>query len=66
MWCNSISSKRYDFTASQFREDIVYKDNYSNREEAYADTNERQYSYLKQSVLREIKKTSQCEDKLLL
>ena len=53
---NYINGKRYDFTASQFREDIVYKDIPSNRKEAYADTNEKQYSYLKQRVLMEINK----------
>lgn len=48
---NFINGKRYDLTASQFREDIVYMDISSNREEAYSDTNEKQYNYLKQSVL---------------
>lgn len=48
---NMIDGKRYDLTASQFSEEIVYKDIPSNREEAFADTNERQYNYLKQSVL---------------
>ncbi|PEP59237.1 MULTISPECIES: YunG family protein [Bacillus] len=35
---NIINGKRYDFTASQFREDILYMDIPSNREEAYKDT----------------------------
>jgi hypothetical protein len=47
---NTINGKRYDFTASQFKEDIDYMDLPSNREEAYADTNESQYAYLKKSV----------------
>jgi len=48
---NVINMKRYDLTASQFNEDILYTDFPSNREEAYADTNEKQYNYLKQKVL---------------
>ncbi len=47
-----MNGKRYDFTASQFREAIVYLDSPSNREEAYMDTNEKQYNYLKQRVLK--------------
>ncbi len=48
---NFIKNKRYDFTASQFKEEILYMDIPSNRDEAYADTNEGQYTYLKQKVL---------------
>ncbi|MFD2445533.1 hypothetical protein ACFSO7_16360 [Bacillus sp. CGMCC 1.16607] len=48
---NIINKKRYDFTASQFRENILYMDIPSNREEAYKDTNEKQYNYLKEKVL---------------
>lgn len=48
---NFIENKRYDFTASQFREGILYMDIPSNRDEAYADTNKSQYTYLKQKVL---------------
>ena len=51
---NYINGKRCDFTVSQFRAAIAYMDIPSNRVEAYADTNDQQYSYLKQSVLREI------------
>ncbi len=51
---NIINGKRYDLTASQFNEDIEYMDIPSNREEAYSDTNEKQYNYLKQSVLNNI------------
>ncbi|PKR85414.1 YunG family protein [Heyndrickxia camelliae] len=47
---NEISGKRCDFTASQFNEDIEYMDIPSNREEAFLDTNQKQYDYLKQSV----------------
>ncbi|MEK3975807.1 YunG family protein [Psychrobacillus sp. FSL K6-1267] len=48
---NSINGKRYDFTDSQFKGAIEYMDAPSNREEAYLDTNETKYSYLKQKVL---------------
>lgn len=51
---NVLDGKRYDFTASQFREAIVYMDFPSNREEAYMDTNEKQYNYLKQRVLKNL------------
>lgn len=47
---NIINDKRYDFTASQFSEKIIYMDAPSNREEAFADTNQRQYYALKQKV----------------
>ncbi|MEN1937474.1 hypothetical protein AAIE21_18265 [Paenibacillus sp. 102] len=47
---NVINGKRYDFTATQFFEEIAYMDIPSNREEAFADTNERQYYALKQKV----------------
>ncbi|MGN7398584.1 YunG family protein [Cytobacillus praedii] len=47
---NSIDGKRYDFTKSQFREEINYKDSRSNRDEAFLDTNQKQYTYLKQRV----------------
>lgn len=52
---NVFSGRRYDFTASQFNEAIIYTDAPSNRKEAYADTNEEQYRYLKQEVLLYIK-----------
>lgn len=35
---NFIHGKRYDFTASQFLEEIVYLDITSSRKEAFADT----------------------------
>ncbi|MGD6879631.1 YunG family protein [Bacillus infantis] len=48
---NEINGIRYDFTVSQFNEEIRYLDIFSNREEAFLDTNHKQYDYLKQSVL---------------
>ncbi|QHZ46891.1 YunG family protein [Bacillus sp. NSP9.1] len=51
---NVINRERYDFTASQFKEDILYMDIPSNRNEAYSDTNEKQYRYLKQSVMNQL------------
>lgn len=53
---NYIDGKRYDFTASQFSGAIVYLDIPSNRVEALSDTNEKQYSYLKQRVLKEMER----------
>ncbi|WP_413789230.1 hypothetical protein [Bacillus yunxiaonensis] len=52
---NRINGKRYDFTASQFLEEITYMDIPSNRKEAFADTNEKQYDTLKQKVRIHIK-----------
>nr|WP_259547714.1 hypothetical protein [Heyndrickxia oleronia] len=52
---NFINGHLYDFTATQFEEDIVYMDIPSNRDEAYLDTNDKQYNYLKQSVLINLK-----------
>ncbi|MCY9215471.1 hypothetical protein [Bacillus haynesii] len=51
---NFINGKRYDLTVSQFKEDILYMDIPSNRDEAFSDTNEKQYSYLKQSVINHL------------
>ncbi|MFC4322026.1 YunG family protein [Litchfieldia salsa] len=48
---NFINNKRYDLTASQFKVDITYEDFLSNREEAFSDTNQEQYNYLKLRVL---------------
>ncbi|CAG9620176.1 YunG family protein [Sutcliffiella rhizosphaerae] len=47
---NVLNGKRHDFTVSQFKEEIVYMDMPSNREEAFADTNTIQYDYLRNSV----------------
>ncbi len=54
---NFIDGERYDFTASQFSEAIVYTDLPSNREEALTDTNLKQYHYLKESVMYFLKNT---------
>ncbi|MEH6945176.1 YunG family protein [Bacillus sp. JJ722] len=51
---NFINNNRCDLTAFQFIEEILYMDIPSNREEAYADTNEKQYGYLKQKVLNSL------------
>lgn len=48
---NSLHGERYDFTSSQFQTPVVYEDIPSNRAEAFLDTNEMQYSYLKKAVL---------------
>ena len=51
---NVIDGKRLDFTHSQFTEDIEYMDIPSNRDEAYLDTDEKQYTYLKETVFNRI------------
>lgn len=48
---NIINGTRFDFTVSQFKEAIDYMDVPFNREDAFSDTNEKQYNYLKQNVL---------------
>ncbi|WP_425308981.1 YunG family protein [Fictibacillus nanhaiensis] len=50
---NVINEQRHDFTESQFPESIQYMDVLSSREEAMLDTNEKQYSYLKQNVKKQ-------------
>jgi len=52
---NRIEGERYDFTSKQFNSDIDYQDIESNREEAFADTNEFQYSTLKTTMMQEYK-----------
>ncbi|WP_231893363.1 YunG family protein [Rossellomorea aquimaris] len=52
---NIINGSRYDFTASQFNENIKYMDILSTREEAFSDTNQKQYVYLKESVQKKYK-----------
>jgi hypothetical protein len=47
---NEINEVRYDFTVSQFIEDIRYMNIPSNREEAFLDTNQKQYDSLMQRV----------------
>jgi hypothetical protein len=43
---NFINGQRFDFTSSQFENEINYDDIVSTREEAFGDTNEEQYFYL--------------------
>ncbi|MCW1238484.1 YunG family protein [Bacillus pretiosus] len=52
---NIVDEERYDFTWSQFSEKLNYMDIESNREEAFADTNEKQYSMLKKKITKELK-----------
>jgi len=47
---NVIAGMRYDFTETQFDEVIDHTDFPSNRDEAFLDTNDPQYCYLKQNV----------------
>lgn len=47
---NVIDGKVIDFTESQFDAPIAYDNRISNRDEAFADTNARQYDYLKSAV----------------
>ena len=54
---NVINGIRYDFTDSQFKEAIEYMDQASNWQEAFNDTNESQYSYLKQQVYLHLQQT---------
>ncbi|WP_243014071.1 YunG family protein [Brevibacillus borstelensis] len=51
---NKIDGIRCDFTESQFSEIPHYQDIPSNREEAFCDTNDKQYSYLKTQVLEKL------------
>jgi len=53
---NVVNGKRYDFTASQFSEEIIYMDVPANREEAFQDTNDQQYHSLKNNFLINLKK----------
>ncbi|PED55927.1 hypothetical protein COD75_25130 [Bacillus anthracis] len=52
---NFIDGQRFDFTEVQFNEKLDYMDVESNREEAFADTNETQYSILKEKLMKEFK-----------
>ncbi|WHY30948.1 YunG family protein [Bacillus wiedmannii] len=52
---NSIDEQRFDFTETQFNKELNYMDVESNREEAFADTNEKQYSILKEKIMKEFK-----------
>lgn len=51
---NMIDGVRQDFTVSQFDRIPDYEDRRSSRDEAYADTNEEQYIYLKKAFQLEI------------
>ncbi|MPQ23957.1 YunG family protein [Bacillus paralicheniformis] len=51
---NFINGKRYDLTVSQFKEDILYRGVPSNRNDAFSDSNEKLYNYLKQSVIKHL------------
>nr|WP_108022961.1 hypothetical protein [Melghirimyces profundicolus] len=46
-----MEGRRWDFTASQFAEPIHYQDLSSDRAEAFADPDHRQYRYLKEAVI---------------
>ncbi|HDR8105844.1 hypothetical protein FC683_07870 [Bacillus cereus] len=52
---NFIDGQRFDFTEAQFNKKLNYMDIGSNREEAFADTNEKQYSILKEKITKELK-----------
>ncbi|SEA01342.1 YunG family protein [Bacillus nitratireducens] len=52
---NLIDGKVFDFTETRFNEKLNYMDEKSNREEAFADTNEKQYSILKEKTTKELK-----------
>lgn len=51
---NLINSKRIDFTKEQFPEPLNYDDVLSSREEAFGDTNLKQYNYLKYAFEQEL------------
>ena len=53
---NVINGERMDFTKEQFSYLIDYQDIDSNRAEAFQDTNDDQYSYLKSQVNRILSK----------
>ncbi|WP_299470509.1 hypothetical protein [uncultured Roseibium sp.] len=53
---NRLDGLRYDFTDSQFDAQIVYDDIPSNREEAFGDTNASQYNYLRDAVVRHLRR----------
>ncbi|MGE7884652.1 YunG family protein [Bacillus sp. NPDC094077] len=52
---NLIDGQVFDFTETQFNEELNYMGVESNREEAFADTNEKQYSSLKGKITKELK-----------
>ncbi|WP_458448883.1 YunG family protein, partial [Bacillus cereus] len=50
-----LDGQRFDFTETQFNGKLNYMDEKSNREEAFADTNEKQYNILKGKITKELK-----------
>ncbi|MFO6635406.1 DUF3964 family protein [Bacillus cereus] len=50
-----LAEQRFDFTETQFNGKLNYMDEKSNREEAFADTNEKQYNILKGKITKELK-----------
>ncbi|MFO6879872.1 hypothetical protein ACJTCM_05145 [Bacillus cereus] len=50
-----LAGQRFDFTETQFNGKLNYMDEKSNREEAFADTNEKQYNILKGKITKELK-----------
>ncbi|OFD64307.1 hypothetical protein BWGOE4_18470 [Bacillus mycoides] len=52
---NTVDGKRHDFTWTQFHEKLNYMDVKSSREEAFADTNDKQYDILKEKIMKELK-----------
>ncbi|CAH0344029.1 hypothetical protein [Bacillus sp. CECT 9360] len=52
---NKINQNYHDLTASQFSTQIQYLNVPSNRVEAFNDTNEKQYGYLKEKIYRYLK-----------
>ncbi|MGE7675727.1 YunG family protein [Lysinibacillus sp. NPDC094403] len=54
---NNLDGDRKDFTQEQFPYNLEYQDVRSNREEAFQDTNDIQYSYLKLQVYEYLKRS---------
>jgi hypothetical protein len=53
---NMLAGERRDFTEEQFLYNLEYQDLCSSREEAFQDTNDAQYSYLKSQVYENLGK----------
>lgn len=53
---NILDNISFDFTQSQFVNKPIYLDILSNREEAFSDTNIKQYNYLKNEISKHINK----------
>ncbi|MGE7928752.1 YunG family protein [Lysinibacillus xylanilyticus] len=54
---NILDGERKDFTQEQFSYNLEYQDVRSNREEAFQDTNDIQYSYLKSQVYESLRES---------